>query len=465
MGHLVASGRFPAFAMPAGLRWHRHRHRPDVTDRSGDLCHCPRLASRRNRLRQQLEVHQMHSIARELLDQLSVAGEHSPQVTLARTVVSDRFVWFRTSDSRGPGTHALVIGTSKYVHLPPSDSERAGTFGLRQLDCAASAAMRFAQWLRTAYGNPEAPLKSIRLLASPSPRENAVFAESLDVVDASGDAVEEALIAWQAEAQSYPGSVAILYLCGHGVLESQDQMYVLLSDAFARPNLTNAISVAPTQIALGAGSLRSSVIFVDACQQVPPDPRWDLSGGRKLAPPRDPFIDSRATGPVYYASSPGGSAYGIAGQGTHFCSALIDCLDRRAVRTVDRTYSGWRVTTTSLLEELKESVADLEPGQDVWASGLIRFGELHRLSEPPVLPMSVTVKPATLTDVMRSKLTDRHGDPVRGNSILDLSNPVDLPCGEYKLSFSSAPPPKFPAQSMKVVHIPPDGAIDEVELL
>src|SRR5690348_2786566 len=226
--------------------------------------------------------------------------------------MTDDYLWHKAEPiPAGPVAHALVVGTSFYSNLPADGRE--GLLGLRQLDCGASAAYRFALWLRNHQSAIIPPIATIRLLLTPSEQERMLL-QDLDfnsIPNTTGDNVQDALFKWQYDCQERFGNIAILYLCGHGVLESPDQVYVLLNDAFRYNNLDNAVSVAPTQQALGVGNLHASIIFVDACQQIL-NSEWDLSGGRKLAPPRNATKDNRIAAPIYYAASPGGSAYGKA---------------------------------------------------------------------------------------------------------------------------------------------------------
>jgi hypothetical protein len=76
-------------------------------------------------------------------------------------------------DFDGPGTHALVIGVSSYPHVTGgTDPTPLGeSFQLQQLSTAARSASEFAGWLLNEYHNERAPLKSLRVLLSPSATE------------------------------------------------------------------------------------------------------------------------------------------------------------------------------------------------------------------------------------------------------------------------------------------------------
>ena len=376
-----------------------------------------------------------------------------------------RFVWHRSIVQRnGPKTHALVIGTSYYEHINEGPMKK---LGLKTLDCAASAGYRFSSWLKTSYRSATAPLGSIRFLASPSEAEMGI-ADLVNISQtphATAENVEEALHDWEDDCQNGNGNVALLYVSGHGVLESPDQVYVLLQDAFARLNLRNALSIAPTQLALGCGTLSASIIFVDACQQILPDRRWNFSGGVELTAPKVPMPDSRTCAPIYYASSPGTSAFGQPGQGTYFCDALIKCLEVRAARQKDRDSGAWSVSTTSLNLELPLAVHELASDQRVRPAGWGQDREVHELSDPPVLPLQLFVTPREKARYAQGILKNYCKTGVQSNlRFADAQLSLTLPCGSYSLQMVSDPPSQFVRHVYRIVHSPPLGGNEHIDL-
>jgi hypothetical protein len=371
-------------------------------------------------------------------------------------------VWYRPDKPpAGPKTHVLVIGTSRYDYLPK------GRLKLGQLDCAASAAYRFAKWLKRSYRNDSAQLGSIRGLVSPSDSERALF-DGDDVLlwpESSGDNVQDALEHWEKECHTGARNVAILYVCGHGIVESPDHLYVLLRDAARHDNFQNALSIAPTQAALGVRGLAASLLFVDACQQISPAPDWDLAGGRHLAAPRSARPESRACYPIYYSAAPGSSAFGVPGNGTFFCDALIRCLDLLAVRPVGDPPTSWVVTTTSLAEELTAEVARLQRDQQVLPAGGMRSNQIHQPDEPPTLPLKFRVRPAENLQWAKGLLKNKgHGNAQVAMSFNAIEFQQPLACGSYALSVSSTPPPRFALQTIHFKHIPPAGMEIDIDL-
>lgn len=128
-------------------------------------------------------------------------------------------------DRSGPGLHALVIGISSYPKLG------SNPFKLAQLTCAASSAAEFANWLLSAYpsGNGQ-PLRSVRLLLSPSPSEEMRLQElrASETLPARQDTVSAALTEWSQDCNSVAGNFAVLYAVGHGMAAGQNGPHLLL---------------------------------------------------------------------------------------------------------------------------------------------------------------------------------------------------------------------------------------------
>ena len=240
------------------------------------------------------------------------------------------------------------------------------------------------------------------------------------------------------------------------MLEAPDEPYVLLRDVFQHDDLTNSLSIAPTQLALGTLGLTASIMFVDACQQIRPDSKYDLSGGRHLAPPKNATPDSRVAAPIYYAAPPGGFARGKAGEGTYFSRALVECLNARAARPIDRPMKLWAVTKSSLDEELPIAVENLAPNQQVMPAGKGRNFEIHRLDDAPILPLRIS----GIDDRVDATLSDGQGMPVSGG---DWRLPVDLPCGKYTMRAVRQPPPSLIEKTIPIIHTPPTGGEDRIE--
>jgi hypothetical protein len=356
-----------------------------------------------------------------------------------------------------------VVGTSYYEHLPPFGPAK---LDLPQLDCAALAGARFATWL-VGMRNILSPIGTIRVLLSPSESEKSApgYEPFAGVPPAVGDNVSDALAELEIDCSESPGSIAILYFAGHGILAAPDSLFVLLQDAFRHDDLHNAFNLAATQQALAFCNLAASAIFADACQQIPPDTTWDLGSGRGLRPKRTAAPDSRRDGcPIFYAATTGESAFGEAGVGTYFVDALLDCLTGRAAKRSPS--GGWHVTVQSLAAELPNAVADRADSQEAIPAGKHRDFAIHEFDKPPIMPMLIRCTPASFRTISTGTLTDKAGSsaPVAGLRFHEDVAKLSLPVGRYKLRLVSDPPPRFNDQTHHLTHFPPRGLDEDVEI-
>ena len=109
--------------------------------------------------------------------------------------------------------HALVIGVSKYDHLPGGTGQqttKALLAGLGQLSAAATSATRIANWLRDNFDYPKVQLGSVRLLASPSPAE-VPLPGGANPPPATYEQVKKAVTRWRRDARATPGNITLLY--------------------------------------------------------------------------------------------------------------------------------------------------------------------------------------------------------------------------------------------------------------
>ena len=274
--------------------------------------------------------------------------------------------WFVGPAVAGPGTHVLLVATSQYDNLPQDGSR--GTLGLRQLTSAVLGVYRLGLWMRERAEFFTPPIRSIRMAISPSDseaREIRGLEPSAEWLPATRRNVKQLLFDWQKACQHQPNSVAMLYIAGHGILSPRGSINVLLQDALEFDDLDNAVRVGSVQSALGMGRLAASLLFVDACQDLLPDNKYDMDGGVQLAPPANAQGDSRLARPVFTGSSPATQAYGEDGVGSFMSRALLECLQGRAARHSDSTYTRWVVNTMDLSIQLGPRTAHYDARQRV----------------------------------------------------------------------------------------------------
>jgi hypothetical protein len=335
--------------------------------------------------------------------------------------------WNRNVD--GPRTHALVIGTSRYEHLPANPGEPSPTdprrkvFGLGQLKTPATAALLFAEWLRDVYNMPDAPISSIRLLLSPSNFELLEvpgFAHlGEDVLPATRENVERALDNWQLACAESDDNVAILYASGHGIELTKDEGGIVLledvSQALGSP-LRGSLDVGRVRNGMaGHPMAQRQFYFVDACRvQSGELATFDIQGAGV-------GLDSPSKGaprcsPVYFSAAPSSEAYGERGTGTIFVRALIECLEQLGVEHGPDRDGNWFCSTTRLIPALerrvREIAAEHQVEQTTVPGGTPADAVMHVLPRPPELSLRIGVNPDDAAPFCRASLTKANGHPL-----------------------------------------------------
>lgn len=367
----------------------------------------------------------------------------------------------------GPVTHALVIGVSRYRHLADGDDPRGWeTFGLGQIDCAATGAFQFACWLRDHYRNNDAPLCSIRLLLSPSQHELAnepgLKQAAAEVPPATHGEVKKATKAWRDNCKTNAESVAFFYASGHGIREADLIPAVLLEDFAAEErSMDYSLDVQDVweemQVAIGT----TQVYFVDACAIDPiASQRWKtLGNGAFFAGSRD-IVESRLTAPIFQSAVNGTEAFGDQGRGTLFSRALHRCLEGEAAEQVGDEY---KITVIGLLKALPNAVRQegLASGrlQEIEPTGRMKDAALCELDGPPSVKMVVRLEPEEARPNVDGSIRDENGDLFeegifKSAKVFEKS----VPMGQYNLKAEIAiPSPRYQTRSKLVVARPPLG--------
>jgi hypothetical protein len=295
--------------------------------------------------------------------------------------------WFH-DDSTGPATHALVIGTSTYPHRP---------LGLPDLPGAALSAQVFARWLREGYPGDGRRLGSIRLLLAPSVAEANQVSSGLDVLMPDQAIVQQALEEWADDCRSSAENVAVLYVCGHGVQETDDGALVFVHDARDADPLKAAIDIAGIRHGMvGDDSPDRQWYFADTCR-VPSAVlnkkfRGPLAGRITL-----PELQGKqpAHRPVFFAAEPGTFAW-QSGAGSVFMQALRRSLELDAIHLPPGA-STWGITAQSLLLALRRLVPQLAKAggrsQAVTIGGSMTDAYLLECG-PPMVPVTLVITPA-----------------------------------------------------------------------
>lgn len=307
----------------------------------------------------------------------------------------------RRQDVPGPGVHALVVGVSKYAHLPAHDlPPEAATWDLKSLGTSALAAAAVADWLRGAGANLAKPLKTLRLLLSPTDIELARRADwPAPLTEPTRNAFESAIVEWRKDCESSRDNVAFFYFAGHGFTRGRGDNNLLLtsSDLFA-PGYTLKNAVLASNIFNGMAPqtatdnvAREQFYFFDCCRTYPAqlasfDDKNVLPVLNVLATEGVP--DNRAYG-RWYATQDNTSAYGSTGKGTAFGAALVDALEK-AGRKIPGV--GWCVDARSIT--LRLSGRYTKPGVQGMDQSESSPGPILRtLQQAPTVDLDLMLEP------------------------------------------------------------------------
>ena len=266
-----------------------------------------------------------------------------------------------------PAVHALVIGVSRYDHLPGGEgplSAQPFTKGLTQLGAAASSAARIAIWLRDRLDYPDTPLGSLRFLASPSAGE-VPLPGGLEPPPATYAEVKAALVEWRDDARRNAANVSVLFVAGHGFQIGNAGGILLLQD-FGRSGAVSVMEQTLDVVGVQKGMLNDpndpqtftpavQYYFHDACRIMPAasDAYVELSGGLRLDMPKG--LLPKASW-AYFGARSRDFAYGDpATRATLFSEAIMHCLDQPEYVDTD----GRTILCSMFGSQLEKTVEEL----------------------------------------------------------------------------------------------------------
>lgn len=245
-----------------------------------------------------------------------------------RNYRSPRFaLWEDRRGEGGPGLHALVIGVSYYPNTRRLKFE--------QLSGMAMSAARFARWLRDTYNNRAFPLRTIRVLLSPTDEEAARIRDDLgaEAPEATTSHVNAVLGGWRDDFDEHAENLTVLYAAGHGCYTPSDGGFVALEDFGDAPQLlNNALNVNRLIQTMGAHTARTNLYFVDACRSALEEQvEFELGAGIALDAPRTPALEPHFWR-LFSATAPGADAWVIPKENTTvFGEALLAALNGDAL--------------------------------------------------------------------------------------------------------------------------------------
>lgn len=304
---------------------------------------------------------------------------------------------------QGSATHALVIGVGYYAHLPEGQGKLFPEHeGLGQLTSPPHSARAFANWLLNSYHNPDKPLASVDMLISEP--EDSTFTlpggQEKAVERARFSRARNALLRWNKRGEKNSEHLLILFFSGHGV--SKGYATSLLMEDFGKTRnnpLEHALSFRDFYEGMDICQARLQCYFIDACRTASPVliTRYNNYTGQPVIPGSAYLAASGVrAAPIFYATIPGSSAYGRAGEPSVFTHALLKALVGAGSNDLEEEGS-WRVDTNTLnqgLDHLLRRTLGESPGlgQVISVDELVNF-TFHYLEGKPIVPVTIGCKP------------------------------------------------------------------------
>ena len=363
---------------------------------------------------------------------------------------------FRSPDA-GPGLHVLLVGVSAYPYLNDGDHQCADTRGLGQIDCAARTAYEIFNWLeRPPKLQLRHPLRTCRLLASPSQAELLTAPQLANALPATFDNLRKAVRAWRKDAATDRAGAALFYFAGHGIQRTRGDSLLLLSEFLDPDAATLAHSVDMSCIYDGMGEpnfpamAQTQYYFIDAC-------RTDLAGVQALADRSAPALwdvtlggrDERVA-PIFHGAGSGQLAYGstVPGEMSAFGTDLLRCLaggGAECVRSADGT-SRWEVTIGTLTRSLPLLIQEANQARRLRSFGVDKWTDMDAtitvLPDAPTVDCVLQIRPNgaeshALIDLTLGATPYKWGPPLKN------PHPFQVKAGGYVLvaSVRSDPTP------------------------
>lgn len=354
-------------------------------------------------------------------------------------------------DLTKPGTHALVVGISAYLHFQDGSvpTLRGINSQMEQLSAAARSASEFAGWLLREYRCDHAPLRSLRVLLSPS--KNEIIDPDIAAL-LNGD-FSATLINVKNELQQFKNAcdmhvdnVAIVYFVGHGVQLTSNGSIVLLHD-YGDDSHLNELEGAIDMVGVHAAmrhpnTAKTQFWFVDACRQKPKiAKRFDtLEGALTLSKPKG----DTGSSPLFLAATTGKEAFARVGGVTLFNEALMWALrGGAAVGPEVGESEKWHISVNALNKRLPDRVKTLATREGVEQSvdiaGKPNDAIFHEYSEIPIVDLTVALGPDDAKSVSKGTLMYDASLPI----IQDFKDwPMHKPveAGLYLLKIEASPP-------------------------
>jgi hypothetical protein len=325
-------------------------------------------------------------------------------------------------DDGAAGVHLLIVGVSDYLHLPDEGDLPHAEWQINKLTCAASSAYGIFDWVRK---NPlRLPIKTVRLLLSPSPIEVAAIADLATLSPrASRQNFKDAARAWRTDASRNSADMMMFYFAGHGMQRGPEEGILLLDDFLASDdtvlgkaaelgNIRNGM--APSDACPDIGL--TQFFFIDACLDRP------KAQSKFVNPQVPPIFDvllnvvDRREAPVLFSTFDGALSIGRRGKTSYFAEALMQAFERGAEDPEDVSTGGtrWPVTSITIKNSLDAFYERNKLGTNVTLSSLVGLPVLRYLSDPPDVECKIRIDPQRINGTCKVTVYDDVDAPAAG---------------------------------------------------
>ena len=358
-----------------------------------------------------------------------------------------------TIDNRGtiagPGMHVLLVGISEYPHLPdPANPPTPNTWNFKRLASPALSAFRVYEWLIANEEFLRLPLKTVRMLLSPSALELAAAPgmAALGAPLATRAEFGAAVAQWRKDASDHSDNVTMLYYGGHGLQRGPGESILAFQD-FGEPmvpKLNNCVRVSNIRAGMAPSAefptiAMTQFYFFDACRVVPDGiEKFDELAIPDVFEVLLNFADHR-NAPTYFATVDGALAVARRGQMTAFCEALLDGLRRGAYQPKD--VGGrvvWPISAAALKDAIESYFSRRKIAQEIRLDGHGRDPELLYLKSPPEVEFDVEFVPERVAGGGEFQLWDE-GDQTKLHKVPIPQSPIFITqsAGNYRVVVDS----------------------------
>lgn len=290
-------------------------------------------------------------------------------------------------------THVLLVGCSEYPSLAA-----AGYGGLNQLTSPSLSVDAMANWFlggidampaglglppELAFYNPDAPLGSLVMLASPAHDYQSPSGVVVQTTRPTMVNIRNAFVNWIERLGDNPESRGVFHFCGHGVSNGVSQ-FLVADDFGADPNdlWSTVFHVSNTCQATIRKTAANLFFLIDACMELSEDLINEIDDPKAL-------IAGKRTGPakttewsVLRATTTNRLAYAPQGGVARFTAAVLQALrghcgtQRTANQTFSVGVSELRDATSDFLALSQQSEAGVRQklgqteGEGDWNVGL-----------------------------------------------------------------------------------------------